>query len=117
MTLFYDSTSSFPSSLASLPPAYPFPRDHHSRLSTSLWVAVQVGRTQQSGLRVEKEGGAFAVVTDGASEPKDLQNIGEIGGHFSLICDSACQDLKTAEPMQAHLKEPICERLMEFGLH
>lgn len=57
------------------------------------------------------------MVTDGASGPEDLQNIAEIGGHFSLVCDSACKDLKTAELMQTHLKEPICQRLMEFVLH
>lgn len=62
MTLFCDSTSSFPSSLASLAPAFPFPIDHHSLLSTCLWEAVQVGRTQQSGLWVEREGEAFALV-------------------------------------------------------
>lgn len=117
MTLFYDSTSSFPSSLASLPPAFPFPIDHHSGLSTCLWEAVQVGRTQQPGLWLEREGEAFVLVTDGASGPEDLQNTGEIGGHFCLVCDSVCKDLKSAEPMQTHLKEPICHRLMEFGLH
>lgn len=57
------------------------------------------------------------MVTDGASGPEDLQNIAEIGGHFSLVCDSACKDLKTAELMQTHLKEPISQRLMEFVLH
>lgn len=63
-----------------------------------------MGRIQQSGLGVEREGEAFAMVPDGASGPEDLQNTGGVGGYFSLVCDSACKDLKTAEPMQTHLK-------------
>lgn len=82
-----------------------------------VWEAVQEGRTQQSGLWVEREGEASAMITDGALGPEDLQNIGEIGGHFSLVCDKACKNLKTAEPMETHLKEAISRRLTEFGLH
>lgn len=82
-----------------------------------VWEAVQEERTQQSGLWVEREGEASAMITDGALGPEDLQNIGEIGGHFSLVCDKACKNLKTAEPMETHLKEAISRRLTEFGLH
>lgn len=37
--------------------------------------------------------------------------------YIPLFCDSACKDLKTAEPMDTHLKEPIFQKLMEFYLH
>lgn len=76
-----------------------------------------MGRTQQSGLWVEREGEAFAMVPDGVSGPEDSQNTGGVGGHVSPVCDSACQDLKTAEPIQTQKKGPICQSLMEFGLH